>query len=95
MVGWARGAAHRIEKQTKIMPNYKRYYTSNAYYFFTVVTYKRQPIFQDENAIQLFKHSIQTIKQKHSFTVEAIVILPDHIHCIWKMNEDDADYSKR
>lgn len=77
------------------MPNYKRYYTSNAYYFFTVVTYKRQPIFQDINAIQLLKESIQTIKQKYPFTIEAIVILPDHIHCVWKMNEKDVYYSKR
>lgn len=29
------------------------------------------------------------------FRIDAMVILPDHIHCIWRMPEGDADYSSR
>lgn len=78
-----------------IMPNYRRFYASNTYYFFTVVTYKRRPIFQNESAINLLKQTIKTIKNKHPFGLEAIVILPEHIHSIWQMPDDDIDYSLR
>jgi len=29
------------------------------------------------------------------FEIDAIVILPEHLHCIWRMPEGDADYSYR
>ena len=29
------------------------------------------------------------------FDIDAIVVLPDHIHCIWSLPEGDVDYSKR
>lgn len=33
--------------------------------------------------------------EKHPFKVEAICLLPDHLHCIWKLPPDDYDYPKR
>ena len=35
------------------------------------------------------------VSTKHPFNVEAICLLPNHIHCIWKMPEGDYDYPKR
>jgi len=32
---------------------------------------------------------------KKPFTVDAVVILPDHIHCIWTLPEGDDDFSTR
>ena len=32
---------------------------------------------------------------KHPFTIDAFVLLPDHIHCIWTLPENDFDYSTR
>ncbi len=32
---------------------------------------------------------------EHPFNVDAIVILPDHIHSIWTLPENDADFSAR
>ena len=29
------------------------------------------------------------------FQIDAIVILPDHIHCIWTLPENDVDFSTR
>ena len=29
------------------------------------------------------------------FAIEAIVILPDHLHCIWQLPEGDNDFSER
>jgi len=74
---------------------YKRVFVPGGTYFFTVVTYLRQPIFLDENAITAFKKSLIKIKNDHPFTINAIVILPDHIHTIWTLPENDANYSTR
>jgi len=32
---------------------------------------------------------------KHPFSIDAIVILPDHLHCIWTLPAGDADYARR
>jgi len=74
---------------------YKRVFVPGGIYFFTVITYMRCPIFSDENAVNLFKDSLIQIKRKHPFTLDAIVILPDHIHSIWTLPENDANYPTR
>jgi putative transposase len=35
------------------------------------------------------------IKQNHPFIIDAIVILPDHLHTLWQLPENDADYPMR
>ena len=37
----------------------------------------------------------QKIKTEKPFKIESIVILPDHLHCIWNMPESDCDFSSR
>ncbi len=32
---------------------------------------------------------------RRPFEIEAIVILPDHLHALWQLPEGDCDYSKR
>lgn len=76
------------------MSNYKRYYQKGSYYFFTLVTYQRCRIFTNENCIKEFKLSLHKIKNKYPFTIIAYVILPDHLHFIWKLPNDE-DYSLR
>jgi len=34
-------------------------------------------------------------RQRRPFAVEAIVILPDHLHCIWTLPPGDANFSAR
>lgn len=77
------------------MPEYRRIYQNHSMYFFTVVTYKRQVIFNNKNAVNYLRETIRTIKRNHPFSIEAMVVLPDHIHCVWNMDQDDCDYSKR
>lgn len=38
-----------------------------------------------------FRH----MKDKYPFNVEAIVVLPDHIHAVWSLPEEDFNYSVR
>lgn len=33
--------------------------------------------------------------ERHPFQTDAIVILPDHLHCLWTLPEGDTDYSTR
>ncbi len=32
---------------------------------------------------------------KHLFTIDAFVLLPDHLHCLWTLPDGDRDFSKR
>jgi len=66
-----------------------------AWYFFTVVTYKRRSFLTDEIARGLLKKAIAAIKTDRPFEMPAFCLLPDHLHCIWKMPGGDCDYSKR
>jgi putative transposase len=45
--------------------------------------------------IDLLRESIRLCKQKHPFHIDAWVVLPEHIHCIWTLPEGDDDFSNR
>lgn len=67
------------------MSTYKRYYQQGGLYFFTVVTYKRKPIFTSQEAVDKLKFAIKKVKNDYPFILQAIVILPGHLHCLWKL----------
>jgi len=77
------------------MSRYRRAATSNASYFFTVVTYRRQPVLCDEAIRNALRAAIETVRATRPFVIEAWVLLPDHLHCIWTLPEGDADFSTR
>ena len=77
------------------MPKYIRSYKKGAFYFFTLISYNRRKIFCEEDFLVVFKNSIRLVQQQYPFEIIAWVQLPDHIHCIWQMPENDADYSMR
>jgi len=78
------------------MPNYRRAWSPGGTYFFTVVTHQRRPIFAEANARQLLRRAFLHAKQKAGpFHVEALCLLPDHLHCIWTLPENDCDYPTR
>jgi putative transposase len=82
------------QNRNVMMPNYKRVVIPGGCFFFTVCLSDRQ-------ATTLIDH-IETLKeawrwtQSHKpFSSPAWVVLPDHIHCIWKLPPDDGDYASR
>ncbi len=77
------------------MPNYRRAYTPGGTYFFTVVTYKRYPLFKNKSAIDLLQRCFQTVTSEYPFDIDAFVILPDHLHYIWTLPPNDSDFSTR
>jgi putative transposase len=76
------------------MPNYRRYYSGTTW-FFTVVTLNRHPIFDSEAARSCLQKAIEDCRKHYPFVIEASVRLPDHLHCIWSLNQTDPDYSRR
>jgi len=77
------------------MSNYRRVYIPGGTYFFTLVTYRRQPIFADGERVEQLRQSFREVKVERPFDLLAAVILPDHLHCLWSLPEGDADFSTR
>ncbi|MDQ7084302.1 MAG: transposase [Sulfurovum sp.] len=62
------------------MAKYKRLFLQGYSYFFTIVTHRREPILIDN--IELLRESFRESKQFFDYSIDAIVILPDHLHMI-------------
>lgn len=75
------------------MPNYRRAKVLGGCYFFTVVTYQRRPILIDELALWILWEAIRKTRQNYPFIIDAWVLLPDHLHCIWTLLDGDRDFS--
>jgi len=77
------------------MSDYRRLYVNGGIYFFTLVTHGRKPILCEEQALTRLKAAFRYAMKKRPFHIHGLVILPDHIHCIWKLPEHDDDFSTR
>lgn len=77
------------------MSRYIRSKIKGGVYFFTATTLNRQPILTKPPFIHALKSAIQTTQQIYPFHIDAWVVLPDHMHCIWTLPDTDDDYSKR
>ena len=77
------------------MPQYRRLYIPGGVYFFTVVTFERKPIFNNPRACELFHSIWLDVRRRLPFHIDAFCLLPDHIHCIWRLPDGDSDFSIR
>jgi len=77
------------------MPNFQRANQPGGTFFFTVVTYQRKPFITQPICRETLRQVIHQVRQENPFTLDAWVLLPDHMHCIWTLPERDADFSKR
>ena len=76
------------------MSQYKRNYVAGGTYFFTVNLLNRKQQLLTEH-IHYLRNAVKTVKLKQPFTIDAWVILPDHMHTVWTLPENDSDYSSR
>jgi putative transposase len=82
-----------VEKTT-LMVKYRRNHLAGGTYFFTATLQDRQSSTLTTHADTLrsaFQHTLET----KPFQIEAIVILPEHLHTIWTLPVEDADYAAR
>lgn len=74
--------------------DYRRAYVKGGCYFFTVALANRKTDLLVQH-IDLLRNAFKYVKERHPFTINAMVVLPDHLHCIWTLPEGDCDYAKR
>ena len=77
------------------MTSYRRLRTEGGTYFFTVVTYGRRPLFQQASARRQLREAWRSVRRRYPFEVDALCLLPDHLHCIWTLPEGDRGFSTR
>ncbi|MFH1719882.1 MAG: transposase [Planctomycetota bacterium] len=77
------------------MSHYRRADFCGGYYFFTVVSYQRQKILAGELARKHLRHAFEKVRSKRYYETIAICLLPEHLHCIWKLPENNSDFSTR
>lgn len=73
---------------------YRRAYLPGGTYFFTVNLLERNKSLLTDN-IELLKQSMRQVKRTHPFRIDALVVLPDHLHTLWTLPAGDADFSMR
>ena len=76
------------------MPNYRRNFVPGGTYFFTVTLLERKRDLLVAQ-IDLLRDSVRRVKRLYPFEIVAFVVLPDHLHCLWTLPPDDADYPTR
>src|SRR5947207_4008725 len=76
------------------MPNYRRAFVPGGCWFFTAnLLERRSQLLVDE--IEALRDATRRTRQRYSFHVDAMVVLPDHIHAVWTLPPGDADFSLR
>jgi putative transposase len=76
------------------MPNDRRNLIPGGSYFFTVNLQDRTNTLLTLN-IDLLRTVVARVRAKIPFRIEACVMLPDHMHCLWTLPAGDHDYSAR
>jgi len=77
------------------MRTYIRAKLKGGVYFFTVNLAERHNNSLLITHVDLLREAFRHTKQNHPFEMEACVILPEHLHCIWRLPEADNDFSTR
>jgi len=77
------------------MSEYRRSYIPGATYFFTLTTLDRRPILVREPFRSALRQAVIEVRAKFPFESIAWVLLPDHLHTIWKLPETEANFSLR
>lgn len=74
---------------------YRRVQRPGASVFLTLVTHRRQPLLTNNHNIQRLRKAFQHELTNYPFSIDAIVILPDHLHTVWSLPAGDHDYQNR
>ncbi len=73
---------------------YRRANVPGACYFFTVNLAERNKSLLIDY-VDYLRTAFSITRQNHPFIINTIVILPDHLHTIWQLPENDADFATR
>ena len=76
------------------MVAYRRNRVAGGTYFFTVTLRDRRSSSLVEH-IATLREAFRVVHRDKPYSLDAIVILPDHLHAVWTLPPGDADYSGR
>ena len=76
------------------MPNYRRAFVPGGCWFFTVnLLERRNTLLVDR--IDALRESMERARGRYPFVIDAVVVLPDHLHAVLTLPPGDADFSLR
>jgi putative transposase len=76
------------------MPNYRRNRVEGGTYFFTANLNDRgSNLLVCE--IAALRRAVRATRARHPFHIDAWVVLPDHMHCLWTLPPGDTDFPRR
>lgn len=73
---------------------YRRARAKSGTYFFTVNLADRRTMYLTDY-IGALRTAIEAVRNHHPFRIDAMVVLPDHLHAIWTLPPEDDDYPSR
>lgn len=76
------------------MTDYRRNFIAGGNFFFTVNLAERRLRLLTEQIDEL-RAAFRQTQRHHPFTIDAMVVLPDHLHAVWTLPEGDADFATR
>jgi len=77
------------------MPNYRRAFIPGGTWFFTVNLLERHGNDLLVREIERLRETVRRVRTRYPFRINAWVVLPNHLHCVWTLPPDDADFSTR
>ena len=76
------------------MSRYRRSLVTGGTYFFTVNLADRNGRLLIVEVDRL-RHAFDVVRARHPFAMLAYCILPDHLHAVWRLPENDAAFGLR
>jgi putative transposase len=76
------------------MTDYRRNFIAGGSFFFTVNLAERRLRLLTEH-IDALRIALRQTRRHHPFTIDAMVVLPDHLHAVWTLPDGDPDFATR
>ncbi|MCE8008405.1 MAG: transposase [Aestuariivita sp.] len=76
------------------MPNYRRPKRRGGAVFFSVCLAQRGSTALLDH-LDVLREAVRVTQRDRPFEILAFVVLPDHLHAVWRLPEDDPNYSQR
>lgn len=77
------------------MRTYTRVRIPGGIYFFTVNLAERRNNTLLIDRVEQLREAFRSVRTAHPFVIEAMVVLPDHLHCIWRLPDGDDRFASR
>jgi putative transposase len=73
------------------MPDYRRLRVAGGTTFFTVTLRDRASDLLVAR-VDALRAAVRQVRAQRPFHIDAWVVLPEHMHCVWTLPPDDSDY---